>query len=446
MPEHGTPEVSSHLPDLESAPILSNEPASSPGSARGLAATFRSLRHRNYRLYFFGQLISLVGTWMQTTAMMWLAFELTQASTWPALVGTAGILPTFLFGAFGGALAERVPKRSLIFATQSAFLVLALLLAVLGYAGIVTAWQLLLVSAVTGLVQAIDLPARLTFVMDMAGREDLPNAVALNSLLFNVARALGPAASGLLLRWFTPADCFLANAISYVAVLWALARMDITGSSHVVDTGKGIRALWEGFGYLARRRELAFLVLLAGTTALCGWPSQILLPALAQDELGEGKVAYSLMVSGTGFGALAAALAVATFGSAKQRPRMIGIGVGVVSAALVALALAKSLILAISCCALIGFGLILFLSTSQSVIQLSAGDHNRGRIMGIWAMTLSGAAPLGNLLAGKAADYWRAPPVLLFSGLTCAFAALVLLVRFRPWGQSAADPPEPLTS
>src|SRR5262249_55547991 len=191
----------------------------------------------------------------------------------------------------------------------------------------VTRWELLVVTAASGLVQAIDLPARLAFVMDMAGREDLMNAVALNSLLFNVARVVGPAISGFLMRWLAPEACFLVNALSYAAVLWALARMDIPGSAHRADKQGGLRSLWEGLAYLAGRRELAFLMLLVMTTALCGWPSQSLLPALAQQELGSDEVGYSWMLSGTGLGALAAAWALATFGSMEDRRRLIRAGI-----------------------------------------------------------------------------------------------------------------------
>src|SRR5262245_51657036 len=210
-------------PDTVAAePVL--EADAPPLAPRLGAATFRALRHRNYRLYFFGQLVSLTGSWMQTTALAALAFELTKQSRWPALITAAQILPTFLFGAWGGSLADRWPKRNLLLWTQGALLVLALLLAVLVLIEPVP-WQLLAVTLAAGIVQAIDLPARLAFVMDMVGREDVINAVALNSVLFNCARVVGPAVGVSLLHWLGPAVCFLANALSYVAVLWALAAM-----------------------------------------------------------------------------------------------------------------------------------------------------------------------------------------------------------------------------
>ena len=432
MPSDGIPEAdlqhSESDPDLQ-ADVLANAAATRPFG--GLAATFRSLRHRNYRLYFFGQLVSLTGTWMQNAALVWLAFQLTGESKWAALVSAAQILPTFFFGAWGGALADRWPKRSLIFVTQSGFLLVALVLAALTFMRIITPWQLFFVTLVNGLVQAMDLPARLAFVMDMAGREDLMNAVALNSLLFNVARVVGPALSGFVMRWLAPEACFFANALSYAAVLWALARMDIAGSVQGAVRSKGLHALLEGLAYLARRRELAFLMMLVITTALCGWPSQTLLPALAKRVLGSDEVGYSWMLSGTGFGALAAAWTLATFGSMEERRQLIRAGIGLVSIGLIALSIAGNLLLSMACCGLIGFGLILFLATTQSIIQLSAGEHNRGRVMAIWAMTQSGAVPLGSFLAGVAADRWNVPLVLRILGLTCATAALGLGLVFR---------------
>src|SRR6266849_7124323 len=229
MPEDGTNFAASNQASLDANPGAPAAIVAQAQYAGGFSTTFRSLRHRNYRLYFFGQLISLMGTWMQNTALSWLAYEITGQSKWPAFISAAQILPTFLLGPWGGALADRWPKRPLIFWMQAAFLVLALLLAWLVLHGAVQPWQLLLVTAATGLVTAIDLPARLSFVMDMVGRDDLTNAVALNSLLFNSARAFGSLLAGWLMIRFGAGECFLINAVSYLFVLLALSKMDISG-------------------------------------------------------------------------------------------------------------------------------------------------------------------------------------------------------------------------
>src|SRR5262245_19086011 len=199
--------------------------AASPRSEGRWQGTFRALRHRNYRLFFLGQMVSVVGSWVQLTALMWLAFRLTETSRWPALVAAAQQLPGFVLGAWGGALADRLPRRVLIIQTQTLLLVLALALAGLTFAGVATVWHLLAIAVASGVVNAVDLPARLAFLVEMVGKEDLVNAVALNSLMFNLARAAGPALGAWLLLHGGPAACFLLNALSYLAVLAALARM-----------------------------------------------------------------------------------------------------------------------------------------------------------------------------------------------------------------------------
>lgn len=430
MPASGTTTSPSHTAKL-SAPAGITLPR-----WRGLSHTFRSLQHRNYRLFFFGQLVSLLGSWVQTTALTWLAYDLTQRSAWAAAVAAAQILPTFVLGAWGGALADRWPKRRLIFWTQSAFTILAFLLAGLTLSGQATPWALLIVSIANGVVQAIDLPARLAFVMDMVGREDLTNAVGLNSVLFNVARTAGPAAAGYTLAALGPGHCFLVNGLSFLPLLVALTAMDVAGKpARVVRRRPSVLA---GFGYLLGQPQLAFLVLLAGLVSLCAWPFLALLPAFGKHVLGVQEQGFSQLLSGTGCGALTAALIVASFGSPRWQRHFVGIALALISLGLVGLSLAHSLAPAVAACAVIGFGLILFFATTQSAIQLGAGDHNRGRIMGIWAMILSGAVPLGNLLSGPAADVWGEPIVLRVQGLGCAACAIAVFAFFRARQRIAA--------
>lgn len=426
-------------------PLFQAAPDSGPRfpeeSARTWPATFRSLRHRNYRRYFFGQLVSLLGSWVQATALMWLTYVLTSESKWVALVSAAQILPTFLFGAWGGALADHWPKRVLILLTQFAYTLLAFALAGLVFFGAAGPWQLLLIAILNGLVQAVDLPARLAFVMDMVGRDDLINAVALNSVLFNVARATGPAFAGWLLLWLGPGACFLINALSYIPLLYGLAHMRIAEVAPAVRAGPANPAHLDGFRYLAGRPVLALLVVLAAVVALCGWPFLSLLPAFAKNALGVEERGYSLMLSGTGFGALGAALLVASYGTWERRRRFLRVGVITLVAALLGLSYAPNLAAGVAWCGLSGFGLILFFATGQSILQLSAGDHNRGRVMGIWAVVLSGAVPLGNLLTGPAADRWGEPLVLRVQGLVCGIAAVILFSLLRSARRTAKSAP-----
>jgi MFS family permease len=405
-------------------------PPTQPFAIR-LPNTFRALRHRNYRLYFFGQLISFIGSFVQTTALQWLVYEMTKESTWTALVTVAPALPAFFLGTFGGALADRWPKRRLIFWTQAGFLVLALVLAVLVASGQARPWHLLLIQVGNGFIVALDLPARLAFVMEMVGRDDLLNAVALNSLLFNVARAAGPAVGGVLLTALGASACFTINALSFVAVLIALAAMRLPALVQPVGKRGGLGAIAGAFVYLAERPSLALLMLLAGSLALFGWPFQALLPALAKKQLEANEGGYSLLLSSAGAGALIAALLVATYGSMARRRLFLGAGVGLTVAGLLGLAGAWNLPLAIGCCGLLGCGLILFFATTQAVVQLSTEDHNRGSVMGVWSMILTGGVPLGSLLAGLAADRWDEPLVFAAMGGACAAAALSLWLLAR---------------
>ncbi len=419
--------------------ILREDVAPKPSGWRG---TFRSLRHRNYRLYFFGQMVSLCGSWMQMTALMWLAFELTHESTWPAAISASQILPTFVLGAWGGALADRWPKRRLIMATQTYMAACALALTVVALVGTTTPWPLLIVTALAGVAQAIDLPTRMAFVTDMVGRDDVMNAVALNSVMFNVARIIGPALGVALLFWVGPAWCFLFNALSYLAVLAALAAMEVAEKERPPEVASW-RRLFAGFGTMSRQPALLLLVLAAGATALCGWPFMALLPAFAEHQLLLPKLGYGIMLSGTGVGALAAGLLVATFGTLERRRRFIGTGVTVVTVALFGLSLTTDLLAATVLAALVGFGLILFFSTGQAVMQLSADDHNRGQLMGIWAMVLSGGVPLGNLIVGPAADRWGVPLALRGQAIVCGGAALTLMVLRQVWRARRASSARP---
>jgi MFS family permease len=424
MPQHTTP---AELPARPQPAKVAPTPPE-PAVPRWRPRTFRALRHRNYRLYFFGQLVSLTGTWVQTAAVTWLAYDLTGQSFWAGLIFAAQVLPTSLLGTFGGSLADRWPKRALLLTTQSILLLLAVVLAVIVLTGRVSPWHLLAVSCVTGLVNAVDFPARLSFVVDMVGRDDLINAVALNSLMFNVARVIGPAIGSLALPLLGAGHCFLFNGLSYVAVLAALWCMDVRGAPPAADRNEK-PSLLAGFHFLAHRPGLILLLLLTGAMSLFAWPILSLLPALADKTLHvrEGGSGYGALLCSFGVGALLASLLVASFGSLTRRRLFLGLGMGLSAPALVCLSLVENLPQAAALCILLGAGLILFNATSQSVTQLSATDGNRGRVMGVWSMVVSGAMPLGNLVAGLSADRWGVPLVLTAQALGIAGAAALVL-------------------
>ena len=342
------------------------------------------------------------------------------------------MLPTLLLGAWGGALADRMPKRRLIMLTQAAFLAQALGLAAVVWCGQLTPWYMLVFAAAAGVVNALDLPARLAFVVDMVGRDDLHNAVALNSLMFNAARVVGPAVGALLLWLAGPALCFLLNALSFLAVLAALALMDVNGDAPEAPEA-GRPALWDGLRFVAERRDLLLLMGMTAAVGLFAWPILSLLTAVAGRRLDANAngFGYGMLLCAFGVGALPSTLLAASYDSPAMRRRFLAAGVVLTAAGLFGLAAAGSLTPALLCFALLGGGLILFNSTSQTIMQLSADDHNRGRVLSIWSMVLSIAAPVGGLAAGQAVDLLNVPAVLavLAAGLIASAAVVFVLAR-----------------
>jgi predicted MFS family arabinose efflux permease len=381
---------------------------------------------------------------MQTTAQMLWAYNLTGQSSWTSVIGAAGILPTLFLGAWGGSLADRVPKRGLIFLTQFAFLVQALLLTGLAYGlfGEPSPWHLLALATASGLINAVDVPARMAFVMEMVDREDVVNAVALNAVLFNLARTTGPAVAGVLMRWSGPGPCFLINALSYVAVLAALWAMGPTRGEAIPRRHEN-RSLWDGVRFLLQRPDLTLVILLGGAMAGFGWPTLTLFPALSDREYGAGDNGAGAFLCCIGLGALLASLIVASFATMARRRLFLGAGVLLTSASLLGLSVAPSVPIAMLCCVTLGCGLIFYFSTGQAILQLGAGDHNRGLVLGIWTMILSGAVPLGQLATGPAADRWSVPPVLAAQGLgilTAAFGILLLAIVWRDKAKEGCSP------
>jgi MFS family permease len=423
------PIADASVPSAVPPPLSAFDESSLPWWAR----PFRALRHRDYRLYFLGQLVSLMGTQVQSAALMWLAHEMTGLNKWPAYIATAQILPTCLLGAWGGALADRLPKRALIMATQTAMMFLALLLGFLVYANQLTPKYMLAISIVAGIVNAVDLPARLSFVMDMVGRADLVNAVALNSLLFNATRAAGPVIGGLMLEAIGAGPCFIANGLSFVAVIAALSLMGVSGAPRYKPRDRGGAGLAEGFRHIVEQPGLACVVVMTGMMALLGWPILVLLPGLASQELLLTSGGYTWLLGGFGFGACVAALALATFTARRWRGALLAGAVGSAAAGLFVLSLMRDLPPAVGCSAVAGFGLVLFSATSQSVVQLSTDEHNRGRVLAVWSAVFSGALPLGNWLAGKAADDLGVPDVLRLEAIGSVAAAVAVLVLLFVW-------------
>jgi MFS family permease len=393
--------------------------------------TFRALRHRNYRLFFWGQLVSLIGTWMQQTAMSWFVYEITNSKLLLGVVAAMGSAPMMLSSIWGGSLADRYPKRSILIATQTAQMICAFFLAVGVWAGFATPLFIIVVAAFNGLAMGFDMPARQAFTVEMTSREDLLNAISLNSSIVNGARVVGPSLAGLLIGVVGVAMCFLLNGLTFVAVLAGLLMMRLPlfqRPAHAVSAGEHA---WNGIIYSMKHQRVRTILLLFLAVGVFGWSYTVLMPAFARDVLGRGANGYGILMSASGTGALIGALVVATYGHLFTPRRLALGGVWLFSAALLALSLSRSFYIALVFLFVAGFGMLLFFSTSNTVLQTIVPDEMRGRVMGVWSLVFGAMIPLGSLEAGAVAHWVSTSFALAFGAIICAASALVTLLVIR---------------
>ena len=413
-----------------------NDTGASPSNRGGLRLprTFAALRHRNYQLFFGGQLVSLIGTWMQLTALSWLVYQLTNSAFLLGLMGTVGSLPMLFFSLAGGAVADRVEKRRIVLATQTAAMILAFVLAALTAGGWVRVWHIAVLAALGGTVMAFDMPARQAFVVDLVGKPGLMNAIALNSSIFSGARIIGPAIAGVLVARFGTAWCFFINGLSFLAVIFGLLMMRFPPRERPKRTSGMLEDAIGGLRYLRTNQTVLGLAAMLGVFAIFGWSYNVLLPVFARDILHSGARGYGYLLTSTGIGALIGALLVASLTDYPRRDRIIFGGGLLFSVALVGFALSRSLLLSTCLLAAVGLGQIAVMSSANTTIQISVPDEVRGRIMGIWALVFAGSAPLGSFQAGTIAQYLSAPvAVLIGAGITAlsTVAAIIGLRRIR---------------
>ncbi len=401
--------------------------------------TFRALRHRNYRLFFYGQLVSLIGTWMQQTAMSWLVYQITGSKLLLGVVAAVGSAPMMFFSLWGGAIADRYPKRAIIICTQIAQMLPALILAALAWAGLATPGIIIATAMVSGIAMAFDMPARQAFTLDMTSREDLLNAISLNSSIFNGARVIGPALAGIVIGHLGTPVCFLLNGLSYVAVIVGLLMMRLPPHVPMAQEAAARAGAWSGLSYVLRHRRVRTILGLLGTVGIFGWSYAVLLPAFARDVFGLGADGYGVLMSASGVGALAGALTVAGAGHVFP-PRNVALGgVWIFSGALLAFSFTRNYHAALAFMTLAGFGMLLFFSTSNTVLQTIVPDEMRGRVLGVWGLVFGAMIPIGSLEAGWLANWLGAPFALAFGAIICAIAGLVTLIVIRRREAEEAD-------
>lgn len=398
-------------------------------ASRSLHRTFASLHSPNYRLWFIGQLVSLVGTWMQTTAQGYLMFELTKSPAFLGYVGFASGLPSWFFTLYGGVIADRMSRRTLMVITQSAMMVLAFLLAGLVFSGRILPWHIIAIALALGVANSFDAPARQAFVIELVDREDLTNAIALNSTMFNAAVVVGPAIAAAIYALLGPTWCFTINGLSFIAVIIALLLMKLAPQASPQRRSSALSQLKEGLRYTVAHPTIRALIFNLGMISLFGVSILTLLPAWSVDVLGGDVRTNGLLLSARGIGSLSGALLIAWLGQRRARGRIWTVGNLTLPVVLTVFALARWLPLSLAAMIGLGWAFMVQANISNSLVQTAIPDSLRGRVMGIYTLVFFGAMPLGSLLAGSGAHWLGEPGIVLVSAGVLALTAAWIWLR-----------------
>jgi predicted MFS family arabinose efflux permease len=391
-------------------------------------STFTALKYPNYRLWFFGQLVSLVGTWMQITAQAFLIYDLTHSAAYLGYVGFASGVPTVLLTLYGGVVADRVPRRTLLIITQIYMMLLATTLAILVFTNYAQPWHILVLAFLLGIGNSFDAPARQAFVAELVGHDDLANAIALNASMFTMANAVGPAVAGLTYAALGPAWCFTINAISFLAVILALSLMHLKNS--VIETAQksAIKAMGEAFHFIKTRRTIILLLATVSVVGMFAMSLMSLMPAWAVDVLNGDVKTNGWLMSARGVGALMGSLTVAAFSARSVRGKLWSISSTLLPFLMLLFSVVRLVPLSLAALVLVGWAFMTVTNTSNALIQLRVTDNLRGRVMGFYTLLFFGAMPVGSLILGWLAEQFSPPfAVWVASGaLICYFVFIRL--------------------
>lgn len=392
-----------------------------------LSHTFTALRSRNYRLWFFGQMISLFGTWMQSTTQAFLIFELTRSPVYLGYVAFSSGVPTWLFMLYAGVVADRMKRRNLLLITQTGMMILAFFLASLTFLHLIKPWHIIALAFGLGVANAFDAPARQAFVLEMVDRQDLTNAIALNSTMFNTATALGPALAGVTYALLGPAWCFMINGLSFLAVIAALLAMtNLNPQPLPVERNSTLVDLKEGLGYVVSHPIIRILIGLVGMTALFSISFTALFPAWAVRILHGDARTNGFLQSARGMGALISALFIASLGRFKFKGKLLTFGTFALPAGLIVFSLVRWLPLSLISLVAVGGASILIFNLANALVQTQASDQLRGRVMSVYSFTFFGLMPVGGLLAGAVAESAGEPvTVMLWALISLGSAATI---------------------
>jgi MFS family permease len=395
-----------------------------------LSGTFSSLKYPNYRLWFFGQMISLFGTWMQGTAQGYLVYELTGSTAYLGYVGFASGLPSLLLmNLFGGVIADRISRRTLMVITQTVMMILAFILAGLVFTGLIQPWHIIILAFLLGVANAFDAPARLAFVVEIVDRKELTNAIALNATMFNMGTVFGPAIAGLTYAAFGPAWCFALNGISFLAVIGALLLMRLESLPAPARRASMISETKEGFKYIFSEKIVRVIVMNMAIIGLFGISLMTLLPAWSVEILGGDVKTNGALMSARGVGALIGAIMLAALSHRPVHGKLWTIGGLLLPVSLLLFSQSTWLPVSLIILALTGWTFITQANTSNAMIQNRVPDALRGRVMGIYSLVFFGSMPIGSFLAGQSATIFGLPPTVVAGALVCLATALLIYTR-----------------
>ncbi len=396
----------------------------------GFRFIFRSLRYRNYRLFFVGQGISLIGTWMQRIAMPWLVYHLTGSPLLLGVIDFVSQIPSFVLMPFAGVLTDRWNRHRILIITQILAMLQALILAILFFAGIIRVWHVIVLGVFSGCINAFDVPARQSFVIEMVEKkEDLGNAIALNSSMFNVARLLGPSIAGILIAYTGEGICFLLNALSYIVVIVCLLNMKVVPRKSIRKNSRVVRELREGVSYAVGFAPIRYVILLLALISLMGMPYSVLMPVFAKEILHGDSHTFGFLMAASGVGALTGAIYLAYRKSVRGLGKVIPLCAGLFGFGLIGFSLSRFFPLSLGLMTVVGFGMMMQMASGNTILQTVVEDDKRGRVMSFYTMAIMGTAPFGSLLAGKLADILGVPDTLTIGDISCILGAILFAER-----------------
>ncbi|MDD5361202.1 MAG: MFS transporter [Ignavibacteria bacterium] len=396
----------------------------------GTKQIFRSLKNRNYRLYFIGQSISLIGTWIQILAMGWLVYDLTNSAFMLGLIGFASRLPTLFIGPFAGVIIDRMNKFKLLLITQILSMIQAIIITVLLFTGVIQIWHILLLGIFLGVVNTFDMPVRQSLVIKMIEqKEDLNNAIALNSAMVNAGRLIGPTIAGLLVAAFGEKWCFLINALSFVAIIATLLMMKLPAEKIEYKKSGPLKELKEGFKYAYNFIPIRYILMLLALVSLMGMPIQVLMPIFAKDIFQGGPHTFGYLMGAFGIGALTGAIYLASRTTVLGLGKKIAIAAGIFGSGLILFSLSSTLWLSLIIITFVGLGMMLQMTSSNTILQTIVDDDKRGRVMSFYSMAFMGTVPFGNLLAGTMSDLIGVTTTILVGGICIVIGAVVFAFK-----------------